>query len=79
MLMRPDFAARVRVPLLLASASADTIVSSLAIEEFASRLRMGAHVTIAPSRHEILQERDDIRARFWAAFDAYLGVSAAVA
>jgi lysophospholipase len=79
MLMRPDFAARVRVPLLLASASADTIVSSLAIEEFASRLRMGAHVTIASSRHEILQERDEIRARFWAAFDAYLGVSAAVA
>ena len=34
---------------------------------------------IASSRHEILQERDDIRARFWAAFDAYLGVSAAAA
>ena len=58
---------------------ADSIVSSLAIEEFSSRLRMGAHVVIASSRHEILQERDEIRARFWAAFDAYLGVSAAAA
>jgi len=79
MLMRPEFAARVRVPLLLAAAGADSIVSSLAIEEFSSRLRMGAHVVIASSRHEILQERDEIRARFWAAFDAYLGVSAAAA
>lgn len=79
MLMRPDFAARVRVPLFLAAAGADNIVSSLAIEEFSSRLRMGAHVVIASSRHEILQERDEIRARFWAAFDAYLGVGAAAA
>lgn len=79
MLMRPEFAARVRVPLLLAAASADSIVSSLAIEELSSRLRMGTHVVIASSRHEILQERDETRARFWAAFDAYLGVSAAAA
>lgn len=79
MLMRPEFASRVRVPLFLAAAGADSIVSSLAIEEFSSRLRMGAHVVIASSRHEILQERDEIRARFWAAFDAYLGVSAAAA
>jgi lysophospholipase len=26
------------------------------------------------SRHEILQESDTIRQRFWAAFDAYMGV-----
>ena len=31
------------------------------------------------SRHEILQENDDVRTRFWAAFDAYLGVDAKVA
>jgi len=31
------------------------------------------------SRHEILMETDDIRARFWAAFDAYLADAAAAA
>lgn len=79
MIMRPQFAARVRIPLLLASAGADRIVSNFAIEEFSSRLRTGAHVVVGSSRHEILQERDEIRARFWAAFDAYMGVDAAAA
>jgi lysophospholipase len=27
------------------------------------------------ARHEILQETDELRLRFWAAFDAYLGVA----
>lgn len=79
MVMRPEFAARVRVPLLLVAAGSDRVVSSPAIETFASRLRMGVHVVIPGSRHEILQERDEIRARFWAAFDAYLGVGAEAA
>jgi lysophospholipase len=30
-------------------------------------------VALAGSQHELLQERDEIRQRFWAAFDAYLG------
>ena len=31
------------------------------------------------SQHEILQETDAVRTRFWAAFDAYLGVDVKVA
>lgn len=77
LLLRPDYAARVQVPMLLVAAGSDRIVSSSAIETFASRLKIGAHVVIGSARHEILQECDDIRARFWAAFDAYLGVNAA--
>lgn len=79
MLMHPEFAARVRVPILLISAGKDRIVSTAAIEMFASRLKIGAHVAINGSKHEILQERDEIRQRFWAAFDAYLGVGVAAA
>lgn len=75
----PVFATQVRVPLLLVGAGDDRIVSSLAIERFASRLKIGARVVLAGSRHEILQERDEIRLRFWSAFDAYLGISAAAA
>ena len=41
--------------------------------------RMGDRVVIGGARHEILQERDEIRQRFWAAYDAYLGITAAAA
>ncbi len=75
----PIYPSQVRIPLLMVGAGDDRIVSSLAIEQFASRLKVGARVVIAGSRHEILQERDEIRQRFWAAFDAYLGVGSAAA
>ena len=73
MLMAPEFATKVRIPMLLVAAGQDRIVSSSAIETFASRLKIGARVALAGSNHELLQERDEIRLRFWAAFDAYLG------
>ncbi|MDX2158399.1 MAG: alpha/beta hydrolase [Hyphomicrobiaceae bacterium] len=72
-LMAPEFAQSVRIPMLLVAAGQDRIVSSSAIESFASRLKIGARVALAGSSHELLQERDEIRQRFWAAFDAYLG------
>ena len=50
-------------------------MSSAAIEIFAGRLKIGARVVLNASRHEILQERDDIRRQFWAAFDAWLGIA----
>ncbi|HEY5832282.1 MAG TPA: alpha/beta hydrolase [Hyphomicrobiaceae bacterium] len=78
-LTSPDYPLRVEVPLLLFGAGMDTIVSTRAIEEFALRLKVGTHVMFPQSRHEILQETDEIRQRFWAAFDAYLGVDAAAA
>lgn len=78
-LTRPEFPRQIRVPLLLVSAGADRIVSLPDIARFAANLKIGAHVTIAASRHEILMERDEIRARFWAAFDAYLSNTAAAA
>lgn len=78
-LMQPEFALRVRVPVLMVAAGNDRIVSSAAIEELANRMKIGARVVIAGSQHEILQERDEVRQRFWAAFDAYLGITAAAA
>jgi lysophospholipase len=76
---QPEYPLRVAVPLLLFAAGMDRIVSSHAIEEFALRLKVGTHVLFPQARHEILQETDDVRQRFWAAFDAYLGVSAEAA
>ena len=61
--------------MLLLAAGNDRIVATRAIEEFGVRLKVGTHILLPGSRHEILQESDAVRQRFWAAFDAYLGVT----
>ena len=66
-----------QVPALIFAAGADTVVSARAADEFAARLKIGMQVLLPNARHEILQENDAIRQRFWAAFDAYLDVAAA--
>ncbi len=71
---RPEYPERVTVPTLLFAAAADQIVSVNAIERFAVGLKVGTHILMPGSRHEILQENDSVRRRFWAAFDAYFGV-----
>ena len=73
-LASPSYPLRVEVPLLLYAAGIDRVVSTHAIEEFALRLKVGKHVLLPQARHEILQETDELRLSFWAAFDAYLGV-----
>jgi lysophospholipase len=73
----PSYAAKVKVPLLLFAAGMDQVVSTTAIEELGTRLKVGSHILIPQARHEILQETDDVRRDFWAAFDSYLGIDAA--
>ncbi|MGH6815801.1 MAG: alpha/beta fold hydrolase [Hyphomicrobiaceae bacterium] len=73
----PSYAARVGVPILFFLAGDDRIVAPRPIENFAARLKLGTLVLLPGAQHEILQERDEIRARFWSAFDAYLGVDEA--
>lgn len=75
----PSYARHVNVPTLLLAAGEDKVVSTRAIEEFGVRLKVGSHVLIAGSRHEILQEQDLFRQKFWAVFDGYLGVTSAAA
>lgn len=72
------YAASVRVPMMVLVAGKDQIVSSRAIEDFAVGLKVGTHVLLPSARHEILQEADPIRLRFWAAFDAYMGLDETV-
>ena len=78
-LAHPEYPKRMQVPILMFAAGEDRVVSSRATEEFAARLKLGTSVLIPRSRHEILQERDEVRQQFWAAFDAYFGVSTAAA
>lgn len=68
----PNFASSVRVPTLMFAAGEDKLVSTSHIEEFGVRLKVGNHVLIPDARHEILQEKETVRQRFWATFDAYI-------
>ena len=70
----PAFARSVTVPALFFIAGKDVIVAPSAIEDFSARMKSGTHVILANARHEICQEDDAIRGRFWAAFDAYLDI-----
>jgi len=63
---------RIRHPLLIIAAGADTIVSTPATEEFAIRLRAGSHLVLPGAKHELLMEQDRMRGQFWAAFDAFV-------
>jgi lysophospholipase len=76
-LSQARYPSQVRVPMLLFSAGNDRVCSSRAIEDFGVRLKVGTQLLLPGSRHEILMEADNIRQRFWAAFDAYLGVNEA--
>jgi lysophospholipase len=67
-----EFTERVKVPVLIVAAGNDAMVSTAAIERFASRLKNCALIVIAGAKHEILQERDQFREQFWAAFDAFV-------
>ncbi|MFD2249658.1 lysophospholipase [Pseudochelatococcus lubricantis] len=68
----PRFALSVATPALVVAAGADRIVSTPATERFGSRLKAGNAVVLPYAKHEILMENDDIRAVFWAAFDAFV-------
>jgi lysophospholipase len=61
-----------KVPILIIAAGNDRIVSTPAIERFASRIKTCTRIVLAGAKHEILQERDQLREQFWAAFDAYV-------
>jgi lysophospholipase len=68
----PAAAFDIRVPTLVLAASNDEVVSTRAIEHFAARLKTGMAIILPEARHEILNETDEVRARFWAAFDAFV-------
>lgn len=68
----PGYAEAITVPLLVFGAGQDRIVDLAAVHHFASRLPNARYVEIAASEHEILMEKDSIRAQFWTEFDAFV-------
>ena len=66
------FLSRIRLPILMLTASEDKVVSSKAAVELAIVARTISQLSVPGARHEILMERDEIREQFWAAFDAFI-------
>ena len=67
-----EYPRRIMVPTLVLCAGSDRVTDARAIERFGHRLKAGSVIVLPGSHHEILQERDDLRAQFWAAFDAFV-------
>jgi lysophospholipase len=61
--------AHIRIPILIATAAEEQLVDNASHDRVAAELPDATHIVIAGAKHEILMERDDMRAQFWAAFD----------
>jgi lysophospholipase len=68
---RPGFAEKIATPLLVFGAGRDRIVRTAPIRSFVKTLPDARYVEIEDAEHEILMERDEIRARFWHEFDRF--------
>ncbi len=68
----PRFPVATLLPVLIVAAGADRIVDTAATERFGIRLKAGRCITLPNARHQLIMERPDIVAQFWAAFDAFI-------
>jgi lysophospholipase len=71
--MSPGYPEAIETPVLIIGAGRDRIVDTSAEREFAQRLPHGTYLEFEDAEHEILMENDAIRARFWKAFDDFVG------
>lgn len=67
---QPSACAHLRVPILVATAADELLVENASHDRVVSGLPDAVHITIQGAKHEILMEKDEVRAQFWAAFDA---------
>jgi lysophospholipase len=71
-LAHPHFPRKVATPLLILASGADRVVTTLAAENFASRLKTGEAIVIKGARHELLMEHDIYREQALAALNAFI-------
>ena len=67
---QPGAFAHVRMPILVATASNEQLVDNASHDWVVAQLPNATHIIVEGAKHEILMERDECRAVFWAAFDA---------
>ncbi len=71
----PERLRKIRCPVLILSAGADTIADSTTHEPVAKGIPQGRFLSVEGAKHEILMETDSIRAQFWEEFDRFVSVS----
>ncbi len=71
-LAAPGYVERITTPVLIASSTDDRVVSRTAQKKLCSRLQDCRFIDIMHAKHEILRERDPVRAQFWKAFDGFV-------
>lgn len=79
-LRAPDYAGAISTPVLMISCAEDRVVDNEAQMALAGGVmpRCALH-RIEGARHEVLMERDELRAQFWDQFDRFLGGGASSA
>jgi len=68
----PEYARRIRTPILSFTCGREEIVSNNAIERFVGNLNNASLIAVQGAKHELLMERDVFRQKFWSAFDAFI-------
>ncbi len=71
-LRQAGFGTGLTTPLLTFGAQSDRVVVSADCQRLMARLPRARYIPLSDAEHEILMERDGIRAQFWAAFDAFV-------
>tara|TARA_R110002124_G_scaffold22610_1_gene85002 strand:+ start:1106 stop:2044 length:939 start_codon:yes stop_codon:yes gene_type:complete len=70
--MQTDYLAAVKTPVLIVAAGADRLIDRDALISAAAEVDQGELLLIEGANHEVLIETDEIRAKFWAAFDEFI-------
>jgi lysophospholipase len=68
----PNLPRKVATPLLILASGADRVVTTMAAESFAARLKTGEAIIIKGARHELLMESDIYREQALAALNAFI-------
>ncbi len=69
---KPEVLAQIDIPVFVASAADEKLVDNRAHAQIAEQLSACEHITVDNAMHEILMEKPDKRAAFWAGFDRML-------
>ncbi|MDJ0920208.1 MAG: alpha/beta hydrolase [Henriciella sp.] len=69
---KPAILKTIDIPVFVASAAEEKLVDNRVHEQVVKHLPNHEHITVQGAMHEILMERPDKRAQFWAGFDRML-------
>ncbi|MDO8422188.1 MAG: alpha/beta hydrolase [Parvibaculum sp.] len=70
--MQTDYLTAIKTPVLIVVAGADRLIDRDALVAAAANVEQGELSLIEGSNHEVLIETDEVRIKFWAAFDKFI-------